>query len=278
MRDVVYHKRYGKWNNKINLIQYKNIFNNSELPNFDLIIIGTPPKSHFKLLIKIIEKLSFKKLMIEKPFTIYREKINYGLLNKIIKNKFFFVGYNHSVGDGFKYFSKLLKKIKSSSINHININWKEGWTGILNAHFWLKDEFSSYLGNMNNGGGCLHEHSHGIHFLVCIEKILKIDLKNKPHSFINIKRKNKKIYYDNFINLNWKLKNFSVNYTSDLISEPADKSLKIFTDKKFELIINDRKKYDTIKIFNYKTSISVLKDLGKREPLTLKMKLKRFLK
>ena len=76
MRDVVYHKRYGKWNNKINLIQYKNIFNNSELPNFDLIIIGTPPKSHFKLLIKIIEKLSFKKLMIEKPFTIYREKIN----------------------------------------------------------------------------------------------------------------------------------------------------------------------------------------------------------
>ena len=73
----------------------------------------------------------------------------------------------------------MLKKIKSSSINHININWKEGWSGILNAHFWLKDEFSSYLGNMNNGGGCLHEHSHGIHFLVCIEKILKLDLKNK---------------------------------------------------------------------------------------------------
>ena len=136
-----------------------------------------------------------------------------------------------------------------------------------------------YLGNMNNGGGCLHEHSHGIHFLVCIEKILKLDLKNKPHSFINIKRKNKKIYYDNFINLNWKLKNFSVNYTSDLISEPADKSLKIFTkDKKFELLIIDRKKYDTIKILNYITSNISIKRFRKKEPLTLKMKLNTFLK
>ena len=173
----------------------------------------------------------------------------------------------------------MLKKIKSSSINHININWKEGWSGILNAHFWLKDEFSSYLGNMNNGGGCLHEHSHGIHFLVCIEKILKLDLKNKPHSFINIKRKNKKIYYDNFINLNWKLKNFSVNYTSDLISEPADKSLKIFTkDKKFELIINDRKKYDTIKILNYKTSNISIKRFRKKRATDFKNEIKHIFK
>ena len=108
-------------------------------------------------------------------------------MNKLPKNKFIFVGYNHSIGDGFLYFLNLLKKIQKNSINHISINWKEGWTGILNAHFWLTNEFSSYLGRLSDGGGSLHEHSHGIHFLVCLEKIFKFRLKNEFNSFLNIK-------------------------------------------------------------------------------------------
>ena len=103
MKKEVYPRRYGKWNDKIKLVKYKSIFNNTELPIFDLIIIGTPPKTHYKLLTKIIKKLSFQKIMIEKPFSVYGEKINYNLLNKLPKNKFIFVGYNHSIGDGFLY-------------------------------------------------------------------------------------------------------------------------------------------------------------------------------
>ena len=55
----------------------KKLFNDLKSLSFDLIIIGTPPKTHYKLLIKIIEKLSFKKLMVEKPFSVYKEKNNY---------------------------------------------------------------------------------------------------------------------------------------------------------------------------------------------------------
>lgn len=279
MKDIVYPKRYGKWSKKIKLVQYKELFNDLTLPCFDLIIVGTPPKTHYELLIKIIEKLSFKKLMIEKPFSVFGEKINFEWLKKKCKNRFFFIGYNHSVGDGFKHFSNLLKKIKLRTIKHISVNWKEGWTGILNAHFWLKDEFSSYLGNLNNGGGCIHEHSHGIHFLVCIEEIFKFKLNNNPNSFVNFKKKNKKIFYDNFVNINWKLKNFSVNYSTDLISEPADKSLSIYTkDKKFELIINDEKKYDTIKILNYETSNISIKRFKKKRATDFKNEIKHIIK
>ena len=52
-------------------------------------------------------------------------------------------------------------------------NGKENWNGILGAHPWLKDEFDSYLGSTKHGGGCLQEHSHGLHLL----KVL-LDKKN----------------------------------------------------------------------------------------------------
>tara|TARA_B110000027_G_C15817962_1_gene168575 strand:- start:47 stop:427 length:381 start_codon:yes stop_codon:yes gene_type:complete len=77
--------------------------------------------------------------------------------------------------------------------------------------------------------------------------------------------KNKNLLYDNFANINWKVKKFSVNYTTDLISEPADKSLIIYTkDKKYELIINDKKKYDTIKVSNLNTSVISIKRFHKK--------------
>ena len=133
--------------------------------------------------------------MIEKPLSIYGEKINFELLKKKSKNRFFFIGYNHSVGDGFKYFNNLLKKIKLKTIKHISVNWKEGWTGILNAHFWLKDEYDSYLGDVKKGGGAIHEHSHGLHLAVYLLKHLKIK-KYSIDSDIFFKEKNKKHSYD----------------------------------------------------------------------------------
>ena len=88
-----------------------------------------------------------------------------------------------------------------------------------------------------------------------------------------------KLFYDNFVNINWKFKNFSVNYSTDLISEPADKSLTIYTnDKKFELIINDEKKYDTIKILNYKTSSVSIKRFKKKRATDFKNEIKHILK
>ena len=41
----------------------------------------------------------------------------------------------------------------------------------------MKNEFDSYLGNIKNGGGALHEHSHGLHLMIIILINLKVDYK-----------------------------------------------------------------------------------------------------
>ena len=49
----------------------------------------------------------------------------------------------------------------------------------------VKNEFSSYLGNLKIGGGATQEHSHGIHALICILNRLKIkNFKLKTKIFI----------------------------------------------------------------------------------------------
>ena len=48
MKNIIFPKRYKKWDNKINIIDYNKVFKLKE--KFDLIIIGTPPSTHLKLL------------------------------------------------------------------------------------------------------------------------------------------------------------------------------------------------------------------------------------
>lgn len=247
MKNVVYPSRYKKWDQNIKFLNYKDIFESNE--NYHLIIVGTPPETHLELLSKIKNKLNYKKILIEKPLTTFNEKnTNF---SKSVKEKNIYVGYNHSVSKSFLYFCNLIKKkIKTNEISCLEINWREGWTGILNAHFWLKNEFNSYLGDIKRGGGSLHEHSHGLHLIICLEKILNFKLPKKFNLNICYKKnKSQKIYYDNFANINWRVNNFIINYTTDLISEPAEKSIKIYTKNKiYVLIFNYQKKSDKIEI------------------------------
>ena len=37
----------------------------------------------------------------------------------------------------------------------------------------MKNEFDSYLGNLDEGGGSLHEHSHGLHLSLILMEYLK---------------------------------------------------------------------------------------------------------
>ena len=47
MKTQIFPKRYKIWDNKIKLVNYKNVF--SKKSEFDLIVIGTPPKTHINL-------------------------------------------------------------------------------------------------------------------------------------------------------------------------------------------------------------------------------------
>ena len=98
MKNSIFPSRYGKWNSKISLINYKKVFDNSK---YDLIIIGTPPKTHLEILQKIENSnIGYEKILIEKPLYSYKEK---SLLLKKINRKNIYVGYNHSVSLSFSY-------------------------------------------------------------------------------------------------------------------------------------------------------------------------------
>ena len=93
MKKQIFPKRYGKWDNKINLVNYENIFLTNK--KYDLVIIGTPPKTHLNLYNKICKKINFDKILIEKPLCVHNQRYN------INYKKFTFCGYNHSVSKSF---------------------------------------------------------------------------------------------------------------------------------------------------------------------------------
>ena len=242
MKSVVYPKRYGSWNEKISIINYKDIYTNKT--NFDLLIIGTPPITHFDIFFNSIKYLKFKKILIEKPLAHFLEK-RIRLFKNNQKKIFTFCGYNHSLSPSFTSYSNLIKNIPIKNILLIDVEWKEGWKGILGAHFWLKNEFQSYLGNIKKGGGALHEHSHGLHLLICILSLYKIKLKEKK-TIMQFKKKNK-LRYDLHTCLTWFEDKFLIKYETNLISEPSKKKITIDTVKyKYFWINNYKKNIDAV--------------------------------
>ena len=77
--------------------------------------------------------------MIEKPLAVFNQNFN-----KLPKKDFVFAAIITLFHHLFLYLLNLIVKNKEK-ILFSSIKWKEGWTGILNAHYWLKDEFSTYL-------------------------------------------------------------------------------------------------------------------------------------
>ena len=220
MRNQIYPSRYGRWDNNIIQLSFDNVF---KLKNkFDIIIIGTPPSTHYKIYSLCKKNLNYNKVLIEKPISNYLDKKIFNL-NKDINNSLIFCGYNHTVNPSLEYFFKNLKKLKNN-IENVFIDWKEGWSGILGAHPWLKDEFDSYLGDYKKGGGALQEHSHGLHLLVCILKILRVNKHQNLYKKIYYKKKGK-IKYDYFSSLTFEAKKIFFNYETDLITFPAEKKI-----------------------------------------------------
>ncbi len=249
MKNIIFPKRYKKWDNKINIISYEKVFNLNE--KFDLIIIGTPPSSHLELLNICKLKLKFKNILIEKPLTVYK-KFKETKKIKSENDYNIFCGYNHSISNSFIYFFDKLKKIEN--VEYIQVNWKEGWRGILGAHFWMKNELSSYLSSSKDGGGSLQEHSHGLHLLLLLLKKYNISLdKEKLMTNISYIKKSKKTY-DKLVNLQGEKNGLIYKYETDLITEPADKSILIKSRScNIQLIFNYRKNCDAVIIMKNNT-------------------------
>ncbi len=241
MKNKIFPSRYGKWNNSIKLIDYKKVFKTGE---FDLIIIGTPPKTHLGLVKKLHRNnIRYKKLLIEKPLNSYIE--NNLFIKKLNKNNIF-IGYNHSISSSISYFINEIKKDKKN-LKNIFINWKEGFEGILKAHKWLKNEFSSYLGYSRDGGGAIQEHSHALHLALVILNELGIS-KYKTKFYKQYIDNNHKLY-DNLALVLFSSKKLNLKLDIDLITFPAEKNIIVKSNnKKIVWVHNFKKNYDAVKV------------------------------
>ena len=244
MKKKIYPKRYGKWDNNIRTFKLNKILSYNLI--YDLVIIGTPPSTHLDIYNYCKKKISFNKILIEKPLFHIKEK-KLDSFKRDLNKKLIFCGYNHSISPSFEYFeNNILKHIKF--INKIEVKWCEAWDGILRAHFWMKDESKSYLGNYKQGGGALQEHSHGLHLLFLVLKKNKINLSNiklKKNIFFS---KNKK--YDLISSISGYNKKKYFSYKTDLITFPAEKMIAIYgKNSKIIWVCNYKQNADLVRIY-----------------------------
>ena len=244
LKNELYPSRYKKWNNLIEFVPYENVFNLTE--KFDLIVLGVPPEFHLSLLKSCISKLNFKKILVEKPFNVYNQNLNFVKKSKFKKK--IFCGFNHSLSKSFIKLQSILKKNLIGEIYKIKINWKEDFNYVLKAHPWIKNIKESYLSNLKRGGGGLQEYSHAIHLAVLLKKILF-----KKDSFLIKKKiecfKKNKIFYDFKSEILFKKGKKEMLIEIDTISKKVKKDILILGSKgKIIWERNLDKKRETIKI------------------------------
>lgn len=157
-KNEIYPTRYGKWDDRIAL------YNNKNMPDdqVDLVIVGTPPHTHLPIALEAIEQ-GPKAILIEKPVCGLDLKGAAELVERAQKSGVaVFVGYDHVVSKVTQRAGQLLKDKRLGSVLTLDVEFREYWGGIFNAHPWLEGPWESYLGFSQKGGGASGEHSHAV--------------------------------------------------------------------------------------------------------------------
>lgn len=155
-REEIYPGRYGEWDESIGL------YLNDAMPvgGYDLIIVGTPPDSHMALA-RAAVKEGPAAILVEKPLCTPDLAGAQELLDEAnAAGVRVFIGYDHVVGKAAQAFGEKLKENKIGEIDTIDVEFREFWGGIFNAHPWLSGPEDTYLGFWERGGGSCGEHSH----------------------------------------------------------------------------------------------------------------------
>ena len=157
-KNIIYPSRYGSWDAKISLF----IKGKEPKGGYDLIHIGTPPLSHVPLALECLEETP-NGILVEKPLCEPAMKNVQRLVESSKRLKIpVFTGYDHVVGQAAEKCSELLKENVLGPIETLDVEFREFWGGIFQAHPWLKGPEESYLGYWERGGGAGGEHSHAI--------------------------------------------------------------------------------------------------------------------
>lgn len=159
MREEIYPGRYGGWDAAIRQTLVADL---GPADAFDCVIVGTPPDSHMAVACEAVGRAR-KALLIEKPLATPSLAGCADLRKRL--DRFTgraFVGYDHVVGTAAVRVVELLRQGVVGEIKTIDVEFREHWGGIFNAHPWLAGPWDSYLGFSRRGGGAAGEHSHAL--------------------------------------------------------------------------------------------------------------------
>jgi predicted dehydrogenase len=168
-RESIYPQRYGQWDGEIQLKDTRDALRDQA----DVVFIGTPPDSHMKIAMAVLDAAAPRALVMEKPLCGPDLAGCEDLWQRIRRAGIFAaVGYNHTLGRNTELAEQALAAGSIGEVVTISARTREHWGGIFKAHPWLDGPADSYLGYWQRGGGATGEHSHGIniwqHFAHCI--------------------------------------------------------------------------------------------------------------
>lgn len=222
MNDI-YPSRYGSWDKAINL------FHSSDVPRsgHDIIFIGTPPDSHVRLATDALDEHPLA-VVIEKPLSTPDLKGLSALYKKSQSLQIpIFVGYDHAVGESTAKLISLAKSSNLGGLASIDVQFREHWGGIFNAHPWLSGPSDSYLGYSSRGGGACCEHSHAINLWQFFSEELGAGLITEVQAMMDF-YKHDAIFYDRICSLNLRTESGLIGRCiQDVVTSPPDKSAHI---------------------------------------------------
>lgn len=219
----IYPSRYGKWDPCIGL------FTSGSEPcgGFDLIHIGTPPATHLSLALSCLQEKP-KGILIEKPLSEPSLRgLNSLLKNAQKKEVQLYIGYDHVVGQAAQRCAEILRSGVLGAVESLDVEFREFWGGIFEAHPWLRGPQDSYLGFWKLGGGAGGEHSHALNLWQFFARCCGAGEISEVSCFAKFK-KNAGTDYDSIFSLNLKTtKSLIGRVIQDVVTHPPKKWARI---------------------------------------------------
>jgi predicted dehydrogenase len=223
-RTGIYPQRYGAWDDAIVLKESRAAMAEPA----DVIFVGTPPDTHIAIANAVLDSVTPKALVIEKPLA-GPDLAGCAALHARVKKAGIFagVGYNHAIGRNTLAAQDLLLTGKIGPISTISARTREHWGGIFKAHPWLAGPADSYLGFSSRGGGAAGEHSHGINIWQHFAHVLGAGRVSEISATLDMSNE-KGTLYDRLCFIAMKTeKGLTGDVIQDVVTEPAEKSCRI---------------------------------------------------
>jgi predicted dehydrogenase len=228
-KSQIYPMRYGKWDESIGLYLSKDM----PVGGYDLIFIGTPPDSHLPLALLALKEKP-KALLIEKPLCgpdLKGAQELFDLAKEL--GVHVFVGYDHVVGQAAGLAAKLALTGGIGEVCTLDVEFREYWGGIFNAHPWLAGPWETYLGFWERGGGASGEHSHAINLWQYFAHTVGAGRVVEVQASLNMIQ-DERVNYDGLCLMNLRTENGLLGRcVQDVVTEPPRKWARIQGSKGF---------------------------------------------